>query len=133
MLMTDIGFLIYWAATFLKWIPKSYVYQDYNNPLLVAWNLSFLPLDLFISVTGLMSVALWRKRRPAWKPLALISMVLTFCSGLQAIAFWSFRVDFDLVWWVPNLFLMLYPCVFIPGLVRSDQAVEKPTKERGAA
>lgn len=132
MLLTDIGFLAYWAATFLQWIPKSYVYQDYSNPLLVAWNLSFLPLDLFISGTGLASVALWRKQRSAWQPLALISMVLTFCSGLQAIAFWSFRADFDPVWWIPNLFLLLYPCFYIPGLIRSEQALE-PTKGRGAA
>jgi hypothetical protein len=45
--------------------------------------------------------------------MALISLVLTFCSGLQAIAFWILRADFDLSWWIPNLFLMIYPIFFI--------------------
>ncbi|WP_410771160.1 YvaD family protein [Fontibacillus sp. BL9] len=123
MVMTDVGFIIYWAITFLEWIPKTYAYQDYSNPLLVSWNMSFLPLDLFISGTGLMAIALSAKKNPLWKPLALISMVLTFCSGLQAIAFWSIRLDFDLLWWIPNLFLMLYPLFFIPGLLQREGGI----------
>lgn len=128
MLLTDVGFIIYWGITFLGWIPKEYLYQDYSNPLLVAWNVSFLPLDLFISATGLTALYLCAKSNdnPAWKSLALISLVLTFCSGLQAIAFWSIRGDFDLLWWIPNLFLLLYPLFFIPRFIHSERGATLP-------
>jgi hypothetical protein len=117
-LAVDIGFIAYWLITLLHLIPGEYLFQDYNNPILVAWNWSFLPLDLFISATGLSSLYLWRKQNPAWAPLALISLVLTSCSGLQAIAFWIIRRDFDPLWWGPNLILLVYPLFFIPGIAR---------------
>ena len=117
-LAVDIGFIAYWLITLLHLIPGEYLFQDYNNPILVAWNWSFLPLDLFISATGLSSLYLWRKQNPAWAPLALISLVLTSCSGLQAIAFWIIRRDFDPLWWGPNLILLVYPLFFIPGIAK---------------
>lgn len=120
MLGTDIGFIIYWLLSFLSLIPKEYLYQDYDNELLVAWNLSFVPLDILISWTGIWSVYLYRNGNPKWRPLCLISLVLTFCSGLQAIAFWSIRLDVDLLWWLPNLFLMIYPLFFLPRLLRNQ-------------
>ncbi|ANY76633.1 YvaD family protein [Paenibacillus ihbetae] len=123
MLATDIGFILYWLLIGLSLIPKEYLYQDYDNPLLVAWNLSFLPLDLLISGTGLWSMYLYRKGNYKWQPWCLVSLVLTFCSGLQAIAFWSIRLDFDLFWWLPNLFLMLYPLFFLPRLIGSGRSV----------
>lgn len=120
-LLTDIGFILYWAVTWVSWIPKEYLYQDYTNPLLVAWNLSFLPLDLLISVTGFYSLFLLRRSDQRSRMVALISLVLTFCSGLQAIAFWSFRGEFDWGWWVPNLYLMIYPLFYIPRLLHKEQ------------
>jgi len=48
---------------------------------------------------------------------ALISLVLTFCSGLQAIAFLVFRKDFDITWWAANLYLMIYPLFFIKDFI----------------
>jgi len=42
---------------------------------------------------------------------------LTLSSGLQAIAFWTIRHDFDWLWWAPNLYLLLYPFFFIPNLM----------------
>lgn len=51
------------------------------------------------------------------KKMALVSLVLTFSSGLMAIAFWSMRRDFDLSWWLPNLYLMLYPIYYIKKLL----------------
>lgn len=45
--------------------------------------------------------------------MALVSLVLTFSSGLMAIAFWSILRDLDLSWWLPNLYLMLYPIYYI--------------------
>ncbi len=120
-LVVDIGFIAYWLITLLGVIPNEYLFKDYQNPIMVAWNWSFLPLDLFISGTGLTSLWLWKKNNGKWKSLALISLVLTFCSGLQAVAFWFLRSDFDLSWWVPNLFLLIYPVFFIPGFVKTTK------------
>jgi hypothetical protein len=116
-LVTDIGFIVYWTITAIHVIPKDYLFKDYDNPILMAWNWSFLPLDLFISATGLLSLYFYRRNRAEWRSLALVSLVLTFCSGLQAIAFWVIRHDFNPAWWAPNLFLLLYPLFFIPGFV----------------
>jgi hypothetical protein len=42
---------------------------------------------------------------------------LTFCSGLQAIAFWALRAEFDLTWWLANGYLLICPLFFIPCLL----------------
>lgn len=116
-LIVDIGFILYWLITLSHIIPEELLFKDYDNPILHAWNWSFLPLDLFISATGLYSLSLWKKQQSQWLPFALISLALTFCSGLQALAFWSLRADFDLSWWIPNLFLLLYPLFFFKPLL----------------
>jgi len=118
-LLVDIGFIVYWLITLLGVIPNEYLFKDYENPILVAWNWSFLPLDLFISGTGLTSLWLWKQEDKNWKSLALISLILTFCSGLQALAFWTLRFDFDISWWIPNLFLLIYPLFFILGFIKT--------------
>ncbi|NEN84564.1 DUF5360 family protein [Paenibacillus elgii] len=115
--ITDIGFLLYWGITALKLIPPEWLYNDYTNPILVAWNWSFMPIDLFISLTGLYSLYLHGKGRSAWIGWSLISLVLTFSSGLLAISFWAVRGEFDPAWWTPNVYLMIYPLFFIPWLV----------------
>ncbi|MEW4025321.1 DUF5360 family protein [Bacillus sp. CIS52] len=120
-LITDIGFIIYWIVTFFEWIPKNMVFKDYDNAMIMAWNWSFFPLDIFISITGLYSLFLYRQKHALWRPFALISLVLTFCSGLQAIAFWVFIGDFDLMWWAFNLYLLLYPLYFIRKLLASHK------------
>lgn len=117
-LITDVGFILYWVITLIGVIPASYLFKDYHNPILSAWNWSFLPLDLLISATVLCSLHLLSKADARWKPLALISLVLTFCSGLMALTFWAMRSDFDLSWWLPNLYLLLYPIYFVQALVR---------------
>lgn len=121
-LIVDIGFILYWLITLFKLIPPEHLFNDYQNPILVAWNWSFLPLDLLISATGLTSVYLYNQEREGWRSLALISLVLTSCSGLQAIAFWVIRADFDPFWWGPNLFLLIYPLFFIPKVIASQEA-----------
>ncbi|MUT64836.1 DUF5360 family protein [Paenibacillus sp. NEAU-GSW1] len=118
MLLTDVGFFVYWTIVLFELIPKQYQYQDYNNEWLVAWNLSFIPLDLFISFTGLMSIYCFNKGKAIGLPLCIMSLSLTFCSGLQAIAYWGAKGDFDLFWWAPNLFLMIYPLFFLPALIK---------------
>ena len=112
-LITDIGFILYWVITLIGVIPASYLFKDYHNPILSAWNWSFLPLDLMISFSGLYSLRLMSKADGRWTNMALISLVLTFASGLMALAFWTIRRDFDISWWLPNLYLMLYPIYYI--------------------
>ncbi len=125
-LVVDLGFILYWTVTLLHLIPEAYLFKDYDDPILAAWNWSFLPLDLLISATGLTSLALLRRENRMWRSLALISLVLTSCSGLQALAFWTLRADFDLVWWLPNAFLLLYPLFFIPALLRPTPPATSP-------
>ncbi|KGR74235.1 DUF5360 family protein [Ureibacillus sinduriensis] len=124
-LLTDIGFIVYWIVTVFGLIPKEYVYQDYQNELLVIWNWSFFPLDILISITGLISLYLSREKDSRWMPFALISLTLTFTSGLQAIVFWTIKQDFDLMWWIPNLYLLLYPLYFIPLLLKLHRGTPK--------
>lgn len=116
-LVVDIGFLAYWLVTALGVVPEEWLFADAHHPILRAWNWSFLPLDLALSATGLVAVRRFRRGLP-WRGWALVSLVLTSCAGLQAVAFWALRGDFDPVWWIPNLFLLLYPCFYIPRLVR---------------
>lgn len=116
----DVSFILYFGATALKMIPLEYAYSDYTNPIMIAWNWSFFPLDMAISITGLTSIYLHRKNRSEWKPFALISLVLTFCSGLMAISYWSIRLEFNMSWWALNVVLMLYPLFFIPRFIKSS-------------
>ena len=58
------------------------------------------------------------KRGLSWRNLALASLVLTSCSGLMAVSFWTIRADFDPAWCPPNWFLLPYPLWFLPTLIR---------------
>lgn len=118
-IFVDSGFILYWAITLLHLIPAPYLYNDYTNPILVNWNWSFFPLDMAVSATGLYSVYLASRQQPAWQTYALISLVLTSVSGLQAVAYWTLARDFDLTWWLPNLFLLVYPLYYIPRFMRA--------------
>ncbi len=100
-----------------KIIPPNVAFKDYNNPLMVIWNWSFFPLDMCISFTGFTSLYLYKNKNPNWRNCALISLVLVFCSGLQAISFWTIKLDFDITWWTANLYLMIYPLYFIPKIL----------------
>lgn len=117
-LVVDIGFLAYWAITLAGVLPDAWLFKDYHDPILQAWNWSFLPLDVLVSITGLTTLVLYRKGRATWRSWAVMSLVATSCSGLQAISFWVLRADYDLAWWAPNLFLLLYPWLFLPRLLR---------------
>ena len=94
---TDLAMLAYWTvtaakATGLVAVPDEWLFSDYTNPVVVAWNWSFLPLDIVFSVCGLSATALHRRGHPGWKPLAVISLVLTWCAGFMAVSFWAVRV-----------------------------------------
>jgi Family of unknown function (DUF5360) len=122
LLITDWSMIAYWLVTGLVGLglvslPPEYLYRDYHNPVMVAWNWSFAPLDLIFSVIGLASVRLAAKGDARWRGFAILSLALTFCAGLMAIVFWALRRDFDLGWWLPNLALIIWPLVFLPRLV----------------
>jgi len=109
LLLTDIGFLLYWLASALSLLPPDWLYKDHDNPILMAWNWSLAPIDLAASASGLL--ALWHARsgRDIWSRWALVSLSLTFCAGLMAVAFWSLQSDFELAWCLPNLYLVAWP------------------------
>jgi len=41
--------------------------------------------------------------------LLLITLTLTFATGLMAISYWAIAKDFEWLWWLPNMGLMLIP------------------------
>jgi Family of unknown function (DUF5360) len=118
-LLVDITFIVYWSITALHLIPPEMLYNDYTNPILVHWNWSFFPLDMFISATGLYSVYLSSQQNPKWHIFALISLILTSVSGLQAVSYWILASDYDPTWWLPNLFLLLYPFFFFSKIIKN--------------
>jgi hypothetical protein len=120
--VTDVGFILYWSVTGLAAagvvsIPAAYLYKGYHDPMLVAWNWSFAPLDLAASLLGLAALAALRAGR-AWRGLAIASLAFTSVAGGMAIAFWALSGDFDLGWWAPNLVLFAWPWLYLPGLMR---------------
>lgn len=122
LLLTDLGFIAYWSLTSLVAVgllevPPEYLFSDYHNPLVVAWNWSFAPLDIILSLAGLNAVRLERSGRPEWRGWAIVSLSLTFCAGLMAISFWAIRGDFDVTWWAINLALMIWPWLYFPTLI----------------
>ncbi|MFI6601064.1 DUF5360 family protein [Nonomuraea sp. NPDC050536] len=118
MLATDLGFVAYFLVTGLGLVPAAWAFADYGDPLMVAWNWSFLWIDLLASATGLTSLWLMRRRSTSGPPLMLVSLALTMASGLMAVAFWTLRGDFTLQWWIPNLYLLLFPLPAMALLVR---------------
>lgn len=125
MFFTDIGMLAYWAITAamalgLLSLPPEWLFKDYDDPRVVAWNWSFLPIDLAFSLTGLWALHREKAGKPDWKIWAAVSLTLTFCAGIMAISYWTLTGDFDPSWWIPNLFLMLWPLPFLFRLTRAD-------------
>lgn len=126
MIATDGGMIAYWTLTTLAALgaialPREWLFSDYHDPTVVSWNWSFLPLDLALSATGLAAVWLATRGDPSWRILAAVSLTLTVCAGLMAIAFWAIRCDFDPAWWAANLFLLLWPIPFLVSLACEAQ------------
>ena len=122
--VTDILFLIYWFASALHAagllpISPDLLYAHADDPRVVAWNWSYFPLDVAFSLTGLAAVRLSRRGSPLWKPIALISLILTMVAGGMAVGYWALLGEFDPAWFLPNLALLLWPMIFLPRLVRS--------------
>ena len=121
MRITDIGMLSYWGVTALMAlsilsVPGEWLFKDYHDARVMAWNWSFLPIDLLLSITGLWALRLERADDQRWRIWAAISLTLTDCAGLMANSYWILVRDFDPAWWIPNLFLTLWPLPFLVKL-----------------
>ena len=108
--LTEAGMIAYWifatlVVTGLFDVDPALMYSDYRDPVVVAWNWSFLPLDLSFAILGLAARYRVRDNRRR-ELLATISLTLMFCAGLMAVSFWAIRVSFDPFWWLINLWLM---------------------------
>ena len=108
---TEIGMISYWVVAFLMLfgvlhIPPEYMYSDYKNPTIIAWNWSFFPIDLIFSIAGLYARfgqhALYKKQL-----LETVSISLMFCAGLMAISFWTIQNSYDIFWWGTNIWLIV--------------------------
>ncbi len=124
LIVTDVGFIVYWAVSLplllgQDVVPASWLFKDYHDPIVYAWNWSFFPLDMVLSACGLLAVRRHSAGDPSWQPLAAFSLALTFCAGFMAVSFWAIRLDFDPAWWGTNLFLAIWPCLFLPQLTRA--------------
>lgn len=104
----DVGFLVYWTLIIANLLPPEVMFDGYELPEVQAWNWSFLPLDVLVSVTGIVGQTSKRLNRTV---MLTISLVLTSCSGGMAIAYWAFLGDFQIAWWLPNLVLLIFPLI----------------------
>lgn len=118
LLITDLGFLAYWLSAAIGVFPPEWLYKNYDNPILIAWNWSFAPVDLMASALGLYSLVLAKRGKASWPAFALVSVVLTFCAGLMAVSFWALQRDFSVGWWLPNLYLVVWPMVVVAQLAQ---------------
>ncbi len=121
--ITDVIFLCYWtlsglAQAGLVRIPHSWMYAHYDQAQVIAWNWSFLPVDIAFSTLGLSAVAAARRNAPIWRPLALLSLAFTMVAGGMAVSYWALLGEFEPGWFLPNSALVVWPLFFIPGLVR---------------
>jgi hypothetical protein len=121
LLITDVGFVAYWLVTLFGLLPSAWLFRDYHDPVMVSWNWSFLPVDLLASCFGLAAVYASARGIESWRRYALVSVTLTFCAGAMAISFWALRCDFDPAWWLPNLYLCIWPIFMSRFLFRNGK------------
>ncbi|MEZ7125498.1 DUF5360 family protein [Nonomuraea sp. AD125B] len=50
--------------------------------------------------------------------------------GPSAVAFWALRGDFTLTWWLPNLFLLLFPLPALVVLTRTTTSAAADRQQR---
>lgn len=108
--ITELLMLIYWIlATALVLdiidVDPALMYSDHENPLVVAWNWSFFPIDVAFASIGLYAkygdVEYNRKFK-----LEVTAAALMVCAGLMAISYWVITGDFSPTWWAMNLWLI---------------------------
>ncbi len=130
--VTDVAFILYWTLAALSQAgvvhtPPEWMYANYDQPDVIAWNWSFLPMDLAFSVFGLKAVAAARRGDPAWRPFAIVSLTLTMAAGGMAVSYWAILREFDPSWFFANLTLVIWPLFFMRRLMSDVE-----TKARAA-
>ncbi len=115
--ITELGMLVYWGIAIMVaagclMIAPEYMYSGYENPLIVVWNWSFLPIDVLFAVCGLSARFLPMVDRQR-QILEVIGLSLMFCAGLMALSFWTLQGWFDVVWWGMNGWLVALSSVQI--------------------
>ena len=103
--------ILYWifaalVALEIFKISPEYMYSDYTNPIVVAWNWSFFPIDIIFATTGLFA-RFGNITESRQTLLSMFSLSLMFCAGLMAISFWVVQGSFEPFWWLINLWLVL--------------------------
>ena len=124
--VTDVLFIVYWLVVVLSElgllsIPPEMMYADFDDPRVVAWNWSFFPLDIVFSIVGLAAIQANQSGNGIWRPLAIISLILTMTAGGMAVSYWAILKEFDPSWFIPNVVLVVWPIFFLPGLVRGSK------------
>lgn len=121
---TEIGMLLYWVfaslfALDVVSIDPQWMYSNYEDPMVVAWNWSFLPLDLLFALAGLVSrfAPMADKTKGV---LAVFSLSLMFCAGLMAVSFWLIQEFYDPFWWAMNLWLVLLSSAALVRRIRKN-------------
>jgi Family of unknown function (DUF5360) len=120
--VTDSLMLAYWmlnvAACFkLVILPSDLMYEGYGTHHVDAWNWSFAPMDAVFALLGLWSIRLNSNNDPRWRLVCAISLTLTICAGGMAISYWAFAGEFNILWWLPNLLLIILPFIWLPNLI----------------
>ena len=105
--ITELVMVAYWAlagamSLGLVHIPPEWMYSNHEDPAVVAWNWSFLPIDMLFAATGLV-----RYVQPASPRLADVSSTLMFCAGIMALSYWALRGEFQVYWWAANAWLIV--------------------------
>jgi hypothetical protein len=126
--VTDVAFITYWTVAALSLagvvhVPAQWMYANYEQPDVIAWNWSFLPMDLAFSYFGLKAVSAGRRGDPVWRSYAIISLTLTMAAGGMAVSYWALLSEFDPVWFLSNLALVIWPLFFMRGLMAPSAAV----------
>ncbi len=108
--ITEILMVLYWvlaAALVLNLISidPSLMYSDYENPLVVAWNWSFFPIDIAFASIGLFAKYGNVKSSRKFK-FEITAATLMVCAGVMAISYWVITGDFNLSWWAVNIWLI---------------------------
>jgi Na+/glutamate symporter len=121
---TEVGMLVYWVFASLVVlkvfnVPASFMYSNYDNPVIVSWNWSFFPLDIIFAICGLIGRFAPLQARVK-EILSTISLSLMFCAGLMAISFWIIEQFYDPFWWGVNLWLILLSIAVLFNRLKSS-------------
>ena len=126
--VTDIAFILYWAVAGLALtnvveLPSEWMYANYDQPDVIAWNWSFFPMDIAFSYFGLKAVGAARRGDAVWRSYAIVSLTLTMAAGGMAVSYWTLLKEFDPAWFLPNLALVVWPLFFMRDLLTREVAV----------